>query len=156
MLARVEEGEENVEVFCFLHIRKDETIELYGVPSFAALKLFKAFRDVSGIGPKAAMLLSSLGTPEEIRKAIEQRNLTFFKGLKGIGEKKIQKVIVELTGKLENVETTRSAKLDDALESLVALGFSKSDAKETLSRISPEVTQTEQRVKEALRLLGRR
>ena len=78
---QAKEGQEGFEVFCSLQLRKDETLELYGTPSFEALKLFEVFRDVSGIGPTAAMLLSSLGKPEQIKKAIDQRNVASFRGV---------------------------------------------------------------------------
>src|SRR3989344_2763464 len=66
LISQFEVGQE-AEVFCALQLRKDETLELYGVTSSEALKLFQVFRDVSGIGPKAAMTLASLGKPEDVR-----------------------------------------------------------------------------------------
>lgn len=152
---QLREGQENVELFCALQVRKEETIELYGVPSFEALKLFEVFRDVSGIGPKAAMLLTSLGKPENIKKAIDQRNTAFFR-IKGIGEKKIQKIILELTGKLGSFEGTKRSSGDEVVDSLVSLGFSKADAKDALSRLPEEITTPEEKIKEALKLLGKR
>jgi len=153
--AQFTEGQEQAEIFCALQVRKDETLELYGLPSFEALKLFEVFRDVSGIGPKAAMVLASLGKPEDIRKAIASRNTGFFRGIKGIGEKKIQKVIVELTGKLGVFEEPRSSG-DEAVDSLVSLGFSRAEARNALSRVAPEITDLQAKIKEALKFLGRR
>lgn len=147
-----QEGSEQVAMFCALQARKEETIELYGLPSFEALKLFEVFRDVSGIGPKAAMVLASLGKPEDIREAIDQRNATFFRGIKGIGEKKIQKIILELTGKFGSFESRRSSG-DEVVDSLVNLGFSKAEARDALSRLPAEITDPEQKVKEALKLI---
>jgi len=155
LYVQAKEGQEGFEVFCSLQLRKDETLELYGAASFEALKLFEVFRDVSGIGPKAAMLLSSLGKPEQIRKAIDQRNITFFKGVKGIGEKKIQKLILELTGKLGSFENNKRGSGDEVVDSLVALGFTKTEAKDALSRLPSDITDSEEKVKAALKLLGR-
>ena len=154
---QVKEGQEGFEVFCSLQLRKDETLELYGTPSFEALKLFEVFRDVSGIGPKAAMLLSSLGKPEQIRKAIDQRNIAFFKGVKGIGEKKVQKLILELTGKLGSFDNGgKRSSGDETIDTLVSLGFSKAEARNALSRLPAEITEPEQKIKQALKLLARR
>jgi len=154
---QLREGQEQVEVFCFLQIRKEETMELYGLPSFEALKLFEAFRDVSGIGPKAAMLLSSLGKPEAIRKAIDERNIAFFSGVKGIGEKKVQKLILELTGKIGSLDNNgKRSSGDEVVDSLVSLGFSKTEAKDALSRLPSDITDPEQKIKSALKLLGHR
>jgi len=156
MLAQVTEERGDFEVFCFLKIRKDDTIELYGLPTFEALKLFEMFCDVSGIGPKAGLLLSSLGSPEEIRKAIESRSTEFFSGVKGIGYKKVQKIILELTGKLEDFDSQKVSARDDVVDSLVGLGFSRIEARDAVSRLPSDVIQPEDRIKEALKLLGRR
>ena len=157
VFAQLRGGQENVEVFCSLQLRKEETIELYGLPSFEVLKLFEVFRDVSGIGPKAAMLLSSLGKPEQIKKAIDDRNITFFRGVKGIGEKKVQKLILELTGKLGSFDSgNKRSSGDETIDTLVSLGFSKAEARDALSRLPAEVTESEQKIKEALKLLGQR
>ena len=153
---QLKEGQEQVEMFCALQVRKEETIELYGLPSFEALKLFEVFRDVSGIGPKAAMVLASLGKPADTTKAIEQRNTAYFQGIKGIGEKKIQKIILELTGKLGNFTgEKRVSSGDETVDSLVSLGFSRAEAKDALSRLPAEIVDPEQKIKEALKLLGR-
>ena len=152
---QLKEGQENVELFCALQVRKEETMELYGVASFEALKLFEVFREVSGIGPKAAMLLTSLGKPEAITKAIDQRNTAFFR-VKGIGEKKIQKIILELTGKLGTFEGSKRSSGDEVVDSLVSLGFPKGDVKEALSRLPEEIITPEEKIKEALKLLGKR
>jgi Holliday junction DNA helicase RuvA len=152
---QLKEGQEQVEMFCALQVRKEETMELYGVPSFEALKLFEVFRDVSGIGPKAAMLLTSLGKLEDIKKAIDQRNTAFFR-IKGIGEKKIQKIILELTGKLGSFEGSKRSSGDEVVDSLVSLGFSRGDAKDAISRLPAEITVPEEKIKEALKLLGHR
>jgi Holliday junction DNA helicase RuvA len=154
MLSQVKEGQER-ELFCYLYLREDR-MELYGFSNPETLRFFEVLNTISGIGPKAALALSSLGSIDEFKKAIEQKNERFFSTTKGIGKKKIQKIIVELTGKLDDIETPKSAKPDDALDSLVALGFSKSDARQALSHVSPEITQTEQRIKEALKFFGRR
>jgi len=154
LYAQLKQGQEGVELFCSLQIRKEETIELYGAVSFEALELFEMFRDVSGIGPKAAMMLSSLGKPEAVKKAVADRNTGFFR-VKGIGEKKIQKLILELTGKLGSFEKKQSSG-DEVIDSLVSLGFSKTEAREALSRLPAEITNPEQKIKEALKFLGRR
>ena len=156
LFMQIKEGKENFEIFCSLQIRKDETLELYGVPTFEALQLFEAFRDVSGIGPKAAMVLSSLGKPEDIKKAIDQRNTAYFQGIKGIGEKKVQKLILELTGKLGSFEAGKKSSGDPIVDSLVNLGFSKAEAKDALAQLPVDVTDPEEKIKAALKLLGRR
>lgn len=156
MFMQVRIGQEDVEVFCSLQIRKEDTLELYGLPSFETLRLFEMFRDVSGIGPKAAMLLSSLGKPDDIKRAIDQRNTEFFRGVKGLGEKKVQKLILELTGKLGNFSGEKRTSGDEVVDSLAALGFTKIEAKDALSRLPSNITDPEEKIKAALKLLGHR
>src|SRR3990167_1901598 len=99
------------------------------------LELFETLKGISGIGPKAALRLSSLGTREQMREAIEKGDASFFAGVHGIGQKKIQKVILELTGKLKTLKQGNGKEDDDAVDALVALGFSKNQAKDALSKL---------------------
>ena len=144
------------EVYCHLHIRQDETLELYGVESLEMLELFETLRGISGIGPKAALKLSSLGSREQMRDAIEKGNSSFFAGVHGVGQKKIQKVILELTGKLKTLHKDGEEQEDtDAIDALVALGFSRQKAKEALSKIPQDLGSLKEKVKEALKVAKR-
>ncbi len=144
------------ELWCHLHIRQDETLELYGVESSETLELFETLRGISGIGPKAALKLSSLGTKEQLREAIEKGDASFFAGVHGIGQKKIQKVILELTGKLKTLKRgDENEGDDDAVDALIALGFSRQKAKEALSKIPQGLGSLKEKVKEALKIAKR-
>ena len=143
------------EVWCYLHIRQDETLELYGLESPEMLELFETLKGISGIGPKAALRLSSLGTKEQMREAIERGDASFFSGVHGIGQKKVQKVILELTGKLKTLHQSSEVQEDaDAIDALVALGFSRQKAKEALSKI-PQGLALKEKVKESLKIAKR-
>ena len=142
-------GQEETQLFCFLN-HNENAMDLYGFLSEDALRSFEILNDVSGIGPKAALVLSSLGTTEELRKAIRTRDFTFFNGIKGIGPKKIQKIILELTGRFEDIPKAKLSN-DEAVQALIGLGYSQRDAKEALSQIDTNLS-SEERVKEALKL----
>jgi holliday junction DNA helicase RuvA len=143
------------ELYCHLHIRQDETLELFGVESLEMLELFETLEGISGIGPKAALRLSSLGTKEQLREAIEKGDASFFAGVHGIGQKKIQKVILELTGKLKTLKQETGKENDDAVDALIALGFSRQKAKEALSKIPQGLDSLQEKVKEALKVAKR-
>src|SRR3989338_6802019 len=143
------------EVWCHLHIRQDETLELYGLESPEMLELFETLKGISGIGPKAALRLSSLGTKDQMCQAIEKGDAAFFSGVHGIGQKKIQKVILELTGKLKTLKQGNGKEDDDAVDALVALGFSRQKAKEALSKIPQDLGSLQEKVKEALKVAKR-
>ena len=156
-LSQFSTGKE-VELFCYLHLKREETMELYGFLSPDQLRLFEVINGISGIGPKVALTISSLGTTQELKKAIDQRDERFFAGVKGLGKKRLQKVILELTGRLEdgtNVSRTKIDRKDETLQALIGLGFSVKDAKDAISQINSQITDTEARIKQALKLLKR-
>ena len=155
MLKKIPEHGEEVALFCHLHAREN-VLALYGMETFDQLKVFEVVNGISGIGPRSALEIASLGSLAELEKAIEAKDEKFFVGVHGIGKKKAQKIIVELTGKIENFEMRKRAKRDDAIDSLVALGFPRAEAQEALDRVPSEIAAVEQRVKEALKILGQR
>ncbi|MBI2624823.1 MAG: Holliday junction branch migration protein RuvA [Candidatus Nealsonbacteria bacterium] len=151
-LQRVEESEKAIKLFTSLRLKED-ALELYGFLNQKELGLFETLNEVQGIGPKAALVLSSVGSPEDFRKAIEEGDAKFFAGIKGIGAKKIQKIILELTGRFKELKKEDNKETDDALDVLISLGFSRQKAKEALDKVSLETKEADQRVKEALKIL---
>lgn len=153
-LGQFSEGS-RAEMFCYLYARKDTAMELYGVSSFEQLRLFELLIGISGVGPKAALLLSSLGTIKEFERAIDIQDEAFFGDVKGIGSKKIQKIILELTGKIHYLNKAKklSKEEEEAISVLSSLGFTKQKAKEALSQIPQDIQKTEDKVKEVLRIM---
>ena len=145
------------ELYCHLHIKREETLELYGVETPQALEVFETLNNISGIGPKAALNIASLGTMEQLRGAVEKGDASYFAKVHGIGQKRIQKIILELTGKLKSLSKQKNGNPEEkeAVDALVALGFSRQKAKEALSQIPEDVSSVEQRIKEALRVVKR-
>ncbi|MBI4123066.1 MAG: Holliday junction branch migration protein RuvA [Parcubacteria group bacterium] len=152
LLSRVGVGSV-AEFYCYLYLRKDETLELYGVESPANLELFEQLTDISGIGPKAALAITSLGSRERLNEAISKEDASYFKGVHGLGQKKIQKIILELTGKLKTLGKQEEDK--EMIDALVALGFPRQRARQAVSQLSSEDASRplEERVKKALKLM---
>lgn len=155
-LSKLPENEQQLKLYTFLHSR-EETSELYGFLTYAELELFEVLNRISGIGPRTAMTLASFGSLENLKKVIESQDEKFLKGIKGIGRKKMQKITLEITGRIKERKQIKefTEEDDEALKGLISLGFSRQQAKETLSHVSSEVKDTSQRIKEALKLLGR-
>lgn len=150
-LKKVSEGEE-LRLFTSLYLR-EEAAELYGFLSQEELKLFETLNEISGIGPKTAMMLASLGSLEKLKETMEKGQLP--PEIKGIGQKKMQKILLELTGKIKELKTPeKEGPVDGALDALISLGFPKQRAKEALSRITGELSE-EKKIKEALKILGK-
>ncbi len=142
---------EILEFFIFFAVRNEKP-ELYGFLTEEELKVFEIIEKISGIGPKGAMLIASLGTLEELKKAIENQDFGFFSKIKGIGRKKIQKIILELGGTLKKLEEKKPfSKEDEALKGLMALGFSAKESKKALEGVPEDIKDTSQRVQHALR-----
>ena len=153
-LEKISTKKSPLKLFTFCYLQRT-TIELYGFLSFKELELFEILEVIPGIGPKTALALASFGSLEKLKKAIKTKDEKLFSQIKGIGKKKIQRLILELTGKFEELEKSRSlTDKDEALEALLALGFSKNVAKMALSQVSKKIKDPEKRVKEALRVLG--
>lgn len=151
-LKEVNQGQPQ-EIFCFLDVR-ERALELYGFLKNEELELFKALKSISGVGSKVALKISALGSLEKIKKDIENKNTEVFEQIKGVGKKRAQKIILELTGKIK--EEAESRTVDDKnIQALRNLGFSKKRAKQALAEVPEDVETTEERVKQALKILGK-
>jgi len=152
-LGKITEGQD-IKLFTYLHLKEDAA-ELYGFLTQKDLELFEVLNEISGVGPKTAMMLSSLGSLAKLKEVIEKGELP--KEIKGIGRKKSQKILLELTGKINEIKVAnKTAEPDDALDGLVSLGFPRQKAKEALSQIPSDIQDTNSRIKKALEILGKR
>ena len=143
-------------------VREDAQI-LYGFAEVEERELFRHLISVSGVGPNTARMILSSASPSEVANAIGQGNVPFLQGIKGIGAKTAQRIIVDLKGKLskdlipyEKVETGYNTKKEEALSGLVILGFSKMLAEKALNKIIEKEgagLQVEQLIRHALKIL---
>lgn len=140
-----------IRVFTHLHLKED-VIELYGFLSEGELDLFEVLNSISGIGPKTAMMLASLGSLEKLKEIMESGKLP--PEIKGIGQKRMQKILLELTGKIKELKKPGADLSDGTVDDLVSLGFSKQKAKEVLIKIPGDLSR-EEKIKMAIGILGR-
>ena len=151
--------ESDFKCFCYLEAT-DRAMKLYGFLTFEELELFKVIRNIQGAGPKASLEISSIGSLTKIKELMDKGNLNFLDGISGIGEKRAQKIILELTGKIKSL-TSGSKKEKEALEkdevylALIKLGFSKEKAKTAIAELPKETKDTQSRIKQALLILGK-
>ena len=141
------------------HYIREQSQELFGFSSLAAKKLFEMLITVQGVGPKAALAILSLGDAENVRNAIANSDSTFVQKASGVGKKTAERVVVDLSdkvglpthyGRKENPVQTELNTADEALEALIALGYTLADAAKALEGIDVNLP-TGQRVTEALR-----
>lgn len=150
---------ESVKFYTHHHIR-EQSQELFGFTSLAAKKLFEMLITVQGVGPKAALAILSLDESEVVRNAIANSDATYITKASGVGKKTAERVVVDLSDKVgmplyyDNNTTTGISQpishTDEALEALMALGYSLNDATRALEGISTELS-TADRVTQALK-----
>jgi Holliday junction DNA helicase RuvA len=141
------------------HIR-EQSQELFGFTSLAAKKLFEMLITVQGVGPKAALAILSLGESEIVRNAIANGDAVFITKASGVGKRIAERVVVDLTDKVGlairsdvSAATGLSQQIsrsDEALEALMALGYTLNDATRALEGIPMDLS-TADRVTQALK-----
>jgi Holliday junction DNA helicase RuvA len=144
---------ENLKLFIYQNVKEDKS-DLYGFLGYEGLEFFEALMDIRGVGPKSALDISALGSLEKIKDRILKQDEKIFEGIPGIGSKKAMTIILELTGKIKMLGQKKGSS-DEAEGALMQLGFSKQQAKDALSKVSGSVKNPEERIKQALKHLGR-
>ena len=141
--------------FCYLNVR-ETALDLYGFLTEEELELFEILESIPGVGPKAALEISSLGPLEKLKKAIAAGDEKIFEEISGIGRKKARAIILELSGRLKEIEKQEKPKKNQVPEqALINLGFSRQQTREALSQIPEDIQADEQKIKEALKILGK-
>ena len=136
---------------------REDSLTLYGFVTKEDLDLFELLVSaVSGVGPKSALNILNVSSAQALRRAVSTGDTAHLTRVSGIGKKLADKIILELKGKLESEDgglmPTDEA---DALEALKSLGFSHNAAREALEKVGDKVTDTGDRVKKALKILGK-
>lgn len=145
---------ESVKLYTYHHLRED-TESLFGFSALAAKKLFELLITVQGVGPKAAMAILSIAPAEEVRSAIASSDHLFVSRATGVGKKTAEAVIVRLKDKVGLPSTYTNAapiilEKDEALEALMALGYTLNDATKALANVDTALP-TPDRVRLALK-----
>ncbi len=142
------------------HIVREDAQLLYGFATKEEREMFNHLISVSGIGPNTAMIMLSSLSPEEVAHAIQTDDVKTIQGVKGIGIKTAQRVIIDLKDKMlkitfssENVFVQNNTNRFDALNALVSLGFDKKAVEKAIDKISTGEETVEQLIKQALKIL---
>ena len=159
-------GDKNpvVTLYTYLSVREDG-IELFGFESERELSSFKMLTSVSGVGPKAAMSILSLLTPEKFALAVCTEDKKTISKANGVGPKTAARIILELRDKLmkeSSIDDDLSAeaagapargKLSEAMDALLVLGYTRAEAQNVLKSIDTQALSIEDIIKEALKKL---
>lgn len=153
VLSQITRGSQ--QTFMTYHHIRENGQELFGFVEPGQKELFTLLLGVSGIGPKGAMAILSLGDHGQIRQAIASGNSAYLAGAAGVGKKSAERVSVELKDKVGVIggQVVTPAADDDAQAALEALGYSPHQAAQALVNVKSDL-KTEERVKQALRELS--
>lgn len=150
-LARLTKRGEKVCLYTYFHVRED-AVELLGFYTEAELEAFKLLITVSGIGPKAAMSILSVLTPEKFALAVTMGDTKAIAKASGVGSKTAARVILELKEKVAKSFPTESAaaegevpvtdelvfgNTEEAIGALMVLGYSRQEAQTALKGVDP-------------------
>ncbi len=142
-------------------IREDAHL-LYGFATGDERDLFRQLITVSGVGAGTARMMLSSVTPSDLSEAIISGNVAILKGVKGIGLKTAQRIIVDLKDKIgkhagsgEILAFSDNTAREEALSALVMLGFARSSVSKVIDNLLREnkKLQVEEIVRKALKLL---
>lgn len=154
--------EESVKLYLYHHLREDDEL-FYGFFDRDEREVFTQLISVSGIGPNTARMMLSSMSSDEIKTAIISQDVNKIKGVKGIGLKTAQRVILELKDKIGKgaskeflfddtpVNTIRT----EASGALILLGFAKPAVEKVLTTLCKQHPDSslEELIKMALKLL---
>ncbi len=170
-LPRRSDRNPTVTLYTYLSVREDG-IELFGFESERELSSFKMLLSVSGVGPKAAMAILSLLTPEKFALAVCTEDKKTISKASGVGPKTAARIILELRDKLmketsidddlstavldhsaEAAGAPARGKMSEAMDALLVLGYSRTEAQNALKAIDTQALSIEDIIKEALKKL---
>ena len=148
---------DTLSLWTYLAVR-ETSMDLFGFADRDEQAFFEMLLDVPGIGPKSALAVLSLASAETLRKAISEENITYLTKVSGIGKKTAERIVVTLKDKLgRSGEMGGDLREDaDVIEVLVSLGYSQTEARDTVKKIDAAKVGTSERTKEALKILGSR
>lgn len=156
-------GSKQCKMYTHLNVRQDE-ISLYGFSTQEELDMFHLLLIVSKIGQKVALGVLSSMTPNSIKLAIASNDADSLTRAPGIGKKTASRMILELKDKIGddinmdkvNIFDNTNGDDNEAIEALVSLGYTRREIMLALSKINTNDLETEDIIKNALKMLARK
>jgi Holliday junction DNA helicase RuvA len=150
------------EIYIHDHIKEDAR-DLYGFKSFDELEMFELLLSISGVGPKSALGIMAISSVDELKVSIASGDVAMLNKVSGIGKKTAERIVLELREKISTINfesvaagTASAANLQsDEIDALMALGYPLQQAREALRQVDPAITKSGERVREALKKIGR-
>ncbi len=146
--------------YIYQHIKEDAS-DLYGFKDMDELCMFELLISISGIGPKSALGVLTISSLDDIKETIAQGDSSLLVKVSGIGKKTAERIVLELREKVGRLSPLSSSvdggtKISgDEIDALLALGYSLSQAREALKNVKPSIKDSGERIREALKGLGK-
>jgi Holliday junction DNA helicase RuvA len=149
---------ESAKLYVYESIRENAH-DLFGFRAEESKKLFEQLLSVKGVGPKMALAVLSVAGVRQVRQSIAAGDIKFISQATGVGRKAAERVVVELKDKVglapsesatEFLTTPAADPSDEALQGLVALGYSVQDAADALKKVDDKLPASD-RIKQALK-----
>jgi len=164
----IQDGEE-IKIYADMVVREDD-ISLYGFYEKNELKMFRMLNKVSGIGSKLALAILSTIDYNDVARCIASADSVSLTSVSGVGKKTAQRIILDLKekvikefGEMEIMDRSRQDRISpfkgehrDALDALMALGYSRTDAAASVQSVYEDGMIAQQIIKEALKILLKR
>lgn len=146
-----------VKLYIYEHIRENAH-DLFGFTNMQTKALFEQLLGVNGVGPKMALNILSIGSASQVTGAIAGGDVKFLQSAQGVGKRVAERVVVDLKDKVglpsdaaDMLISRPGANMqDEAVQALMALGYSADDAALALGSVSKDLS-IEERVKQALK-----
>lgn len=158
-------GGQEVLLYTYLAVREN-ALDLYGFSTQQELSFFEQLLTLPKIGPKSAMQILSQADIALLQSAVISQDPDHLSKMSGISKKTAEKIVIGLKDAFEGYELTSDGApsvdappsfSSDAIDALVTLGYPQADARKAIQKLladKPQITNTNDAIREALKLLG--
>jgi Holliday junction DNA helicase RuvA len=158
LYSRLGVGQE-ADLYVYQYVREN-VLDLYGFETFEKLELFELLISISGIGPKSALNAVYVAPVKEFKETIAGGDPSLLTKVSGVGKKTAERAVLDLSGKIGEVSLSsdggrNGAGGSDEIEALTGLGYSGQQAMDALRRVDSNITDSGERIREALKILGK-
>jgi Holliday junction DNA helicase RuvA len=143
---------------------RENALDLYGFETFEKLGLFELLLSISGIGPKSALNAVYVAPVDEFKQTIARGDPSLLTKVSGVGKKTAERAVLDLSGKIGDVLPAEGGQGqgrgsgawdNDEVEALMGLGYSRQQAMDALRKTGKDITDSGERIREALKILGK-
>ncbi len=151
--------DQEISLYTYLKV-SDSALSLFGFETKDEREFFQLLLSISGVGPKSAMNILSLGSIDDIKSAIKRGDVKYLTAVQGMGKKTAERMVVELKSKIKDTiystqNNEQSGILIDVMEGLISMGYSSAEAKETIRHLDPTDKSVEKLLRDALQILNK-